>query len=160
MKRYGDDGTATGLAQRAGFAALSDVTDEKMPLIYTIDEGRRRIRIVLSDPVSEAELLDAIDRQAAEGTWGYGLLCDMRLLGPSPRTGLWRVAIQHVAEITAREGARGPVAVVANTGALVGVSEAYAGESRRAGRAVQVFWSPDDATEWLDRQPPSAGGSS
>ena len=123
-----------------------------MPLTYTVDDDQRRIRIVLRDPVSEVEFLGAIDRQAAEGTWGYGLLCDMRLLGPSPRTGLWKVAMQHVAEITLREGARGPVAVIANTAALVGVSEAYAGESRRAGRSVQVFWSPDEATEWLDQQ--------
>jgi hypothetical protein len=123
-----------------------------MPLTYTRDDARHRLRLVLTDPVTEDELLGAIDRQAAEGTWPYGLLCDMRPLGPSQRTALWRVAIERVAEIAAREGARGPVAVVANAASMVGVSEAYAGESRRAGRSVQVFWSPDEATEWLDAQ--------
>ena len=123
-----------------------------MPLTYTVDAVRRRIRIVLTDPVSEVEFLGVIDRQVAEGTWGYGLLCDLRLLGPAQRTGLWRVAMEHVAELTVREGARGPVAIVANTGTLVGVSEAYAAESRRDGRSVQVFWSPEEATEWLDER--------
>jgi len=123
-----------------------------MPLTYTVDDVRRRIRIVLTDPVSEIEFLGAIDRQVAEGAWGYGLLCDMRLLGPSPRSGLWRVAMQHVAATTVREGARGPVAIVANTATLVGVSEAYAGESRRDGRSVQVFWSAEEANDWLDER--------
>ena len=60
----------------------------------------------------------------------------------------------YVTDLSRQAGRRGPVAVVALRG-MVGLSEAYAFESHQHGRDVQVFWSPDDASRWLDeRQAP------
>ena len=122
----------------------------QMPLTYTRDDARRRITVKVTEPVTDAELTNIVERQAAEGTWSYALLCDVRLLHTLPGKETSRLALERAAAITQREGPRGPVAIVTSSAPLVGVSEAHALRSQRAGRLVQVFWSMDEAQEWLD----------
>ena len=122
-----------------------------MPIRYERDDARQRIRVTLTDPLTEAEITSAIDRQAAEGTWRYGLLYDARAINSRAAAAMSRVALNRVRAVVEREGRRGPVAIVANA-TLVGISEAYAIESHKAGRTVQVFWSLDEANQWLDQQ--------
>jgi hypothetical protein len=122
-----------------------------MPIRYERDDARQRIRINLTDPLTEAEITSVIDRQAAEGTWRYGVLYDSRAINSRAAAGISRAALDRVRAMVEREGRRGPVAIVANA-TLVGISEAYAIESHKAGRTVQVFWSLDEANQWLDLQ--------
>ena len=127
-----------------------------MPFSFERDDARRRIRVTLSDPLTDAEIIAVIDRQREERAWAYGMLCDTRPLHHPPSRSIARLAIEHVTDITKRLGRRGPVAVVALRG-MVGPSEAYAFESHQHGRDVQVFWSIEDADQWLDQQLASEG---
>jgi hypothetical protein len=123
-----------------------------MPFRFERDDARLRIRVTLTDPLTDDEIIGVIDRQRAEGAWAYGMLVDTRGLNVPPSRALARAAVAHVTEVSTAEGRRGPVAVVALRG-MVGLSEAYAFESHQHGREVQVFWSPDDANQWLDERP-------
>jgi hypothetical protein len=49
-----------------------------MPITYERDDQRRLITVTVSDPYSVDDILSAIDRQAAEDTWRYALLYDLR----------------------------------------------------------------------------------
>lgn len=122
-----------------------------MPFRFERDDARRRIRVTLADPLTDLEILGIIDRQRTEGAWAYGMLVDTRGLNVPPSRALARAAVAHVTEVSKAEGQRGPVAVVALRG-MVGLSEAYAFESHQQGRDVEVFWSPDDASHWLDER--------
>lgn len=72
------------------------------------------------------------------------------LLTP-PTLSLSRFVLQRVNEIAPSQGTRGPLAIVANS-STIGVSEAYARLSQEQGRAVQVFWSAEEANAWLDER--------
>ena len=49
-----------------------------MPLAYERDDRRRLITITVTDPYTVEEVLRVIDRQAAENTWEYAMLYDLR----------------------------------------------------------------------------------
>jgi hypothetical protein len=56
-----------------------------MPIQYLLDDTKRRIRLVLADPITVAELLASVERQLADGAWSYGTLVDARIPFPAPR---------------------------------------------------------------------------
>ena len=123
-----------------------------MPLTYKRDDGRRRIAMTLTEPLTEEELIRAIDRQLTEGTWSYGLVYDTRQLVSSRRVAISPQVAAHVADIAARVGPRGSVAMLVSGGDMAAMSEAHAGRSRRSGRGVRVYWSPAEALAWLEAQ--------
>jgi hypothetical protein len=123
-----------------------------VPLIYKRDDARRRISLVLTEPLTDEELIRAIDRQLTEGTWSYGLLYDTRQLVSSARVAISRPAAAHVAAIAARVGRRGPVAILVSSADMAAMSEAHASRSRRSGQGVTVYWSPAAALEWLEAE--------
>ena len=49
-----------------------------MPIHYERDDRKRRIVITSAGPVTAADALAIIDRQAAEGAWTYSVLYDTR----------------------------------------------------------------------------------
>jgi len=49
-----------------------------MPIAYERDDQRRLITVAVTDPYSVDDILIAIDRQAAEDTWAYATLYDLR----------------------------------------------------------------------------------
>jgi hypothetical protein len=49
-----------------------------MPVTYLRDDQRRLITVTVTDPYSLGDLLSVIDRQAAEDTWAYAVLYDLR----------------------------------------------------------------------------------
>jgi hypothetical protein len=49
-----------------------------MPIVYERDDQRQLITVTVSDPYSVDDILGVIDRQAAEDTWGYAILYDLR----------------------------------------------------------------------------------
>jgi hypothetical protein len=49
-----------------------------MPITYERDDERRLITVTAAEPYSVLDIISAIDRQAAEDTWGYAMLYDLR----------------------------------------------------------------------------------
>ena len=49
-----------------------------MPIAYERDDQRRLITVAVTEPYSVGDILSAIDRQAAEDTWAYATLYDLR----------------------------------------------------------------------------------
>jgi hypothetical protein len=123
-----------------------------MPFHYERDDTRRRITVSLSDPFSEAEGWSILDRQLAEGTWRYGLLYETRQLREPLKLAVSRVFIARVAALAAEHGPRGPVGIVAREATAVAAGEAYARVSELSGLTVEVFWSIEEAEDWLEAQ--------
>ena len=49
-----------------------------MSIAYERNDQRRLITVTVTEPYSVDDILGVIDRQAAEDTWGYALLYDLR----------------------------------------------------------------------------------
>jgi hypothetical protein len=49
-----------------------------MPIAHVRDDQRRLITVTVTEPYSLGDVLSVIDRQAAEDTWGYAMLYDLR----------------------------------------------------------------------------------
>jgi hypothetical protein len=66
-----------------------------MPMAYARDDQRRLITVMVTEPYSLGDLLSVLDRQAAEDTWEYAMLYDLRavtrVLSMSQRSS-WRAA--------------------------------------------------------------------
>ena len=120
-----------------------------MPFEYTKDDEKRRIRILVRDPISEAEAIAVIDRQAADRAWDYGVLYDARSYLNRMLSDLPKIAA-HVRDLASQHGPRGPVAIVTRDATMVGVGQIYAGLGEKAGFEVQVFWDVDEAERWLE----------
>ena len=79
-----------------------------MPIAYERDDQRRLITVTVTEPYSVDDILSAIDRQAAEDTWGYAMLYDLRAVTfASTEADLQRMADRVKAVGGGRE--RGPV---------------------------------------------------
>jgi hypothetical protein len=49
-----------------------------MPIAHVRDDQRWLITVTVTEPYSLGDVLNVIDRQAAEDTWGYAMLYDLR----------------------------------------------------------------------------------
>jgi hypothetical protein len=49
-----------------------------MPITYERDDERRLITVTVTEPYAVDDILGVIDRQAAEDTWHYAMLYDLR----------------------------------------------------------------------------------
>jgi hypothetical protein len=118
-----------------------------MPLDYTRDDSRRRIRLLARDPVTVEDVFAMLARQVADSAWDYGVLVDVRLatlhIGDNP------TFLARVQELEADHGPHGPVAVVTRKPTNIAAARGYAMQSTPAPE-VDVFWDVDDADRWLD----------
>src|SRR5688572_334585 len=119
-----------------------------MPYDYIRDDARRRVRFNVSAPITDAEMIAMVDLRIADGLWKYGVLVDTRAAAqpPSDMTAL----INYLAEITAKLGPSGPIAVVARTAPFVGTSKVFAFHAGGTSKSIEVFWDYDEADRWLD----------
>ena len=79
-----------------------------MPSAYERDDQRRLITVMVTEPYSVDDILNAIDRQAAEDTCGYAVLYDLRAVTvASTEADLQQIAERVKAVAGGRE--RGPV---------------------------------------------------
>jgi hypothetical protein len=79
-----------------------------MPVRYDRDDVRRLITVTVTEPYALDEILSVIDRQAAEDTWEYAILYDMRAV----KTATTPAQLQQLIERVKQAGAgrpRGPV---------------------------------------------------
>jgi len=123
-----------------------------MPYQYVRDDTARRIRITLTDPLTVAERIAAVEQQVADDAWGYATLIDARFLAaykPAPTE--MQAVVARVAEFVAEYGPRGPVAIVSNRATVIGAGQMYNYFSGKK-NAVEVFWDLDEARRFLDQQ--------
>jgi hypothetical protein len=90
-----------------------------------------------------------VDRQAAEGTWSYGMLYDERGMTTVPTEAEMRSLAEHAANLVAVHGERGPVAVVTHRMATHAMVRLYSTLSGLRGVRVEVFRNVGDADRWL-----------
>ena len=122
-----------------------------MPFQFDRDDGNRRFKITITDPIDLAELMAVPDRQLAEGAWQYGMLVDARAMSISAPSTDVRMIVSRVRELVAVHGPRGPIAFVARQAAAIGSAHLY---TLLGGKTdlLEVFWDMADAKQWLDEQ--------
>jgi hypothetical protein len=122
-----------------------------MPFDFSVDHGRRRVKIIARDPLSVDDVLAVLDRQAAQG-WTYTVLHDASETQWVPNAGEVVRILGYIRTISRRLGKpRGPVAFIASNEALFGMARMYS----RLGAddhvlKVQVFTDSAKAETWLD----------
>lgn len=99
---------------------------------------------------TSVEFLGLLERQAAEGTWRYGLLHLDDDLEALEAADVRRLA-HEVARLSRQHGRRGPVAVVCNRDDTYGTARMYATLTDRE-QSVVVFRTRADAEGWLTVQ--------
>ena len=120
-----------------------------MPYQYARDDTARRIRITLTDPLTVAERIAAVEQQVADDAWRYATLIDARYLAAyEPKPTEMQAVVARVAELVAEYGPRGPVAIVSNRATVIAAGQLYNyfGGKRNA---VEVFWDLDEARKFL-----------
>ncbi len=120
---------------------------------YVRDDARRWIRLSMCGDSSLEEVIGIIDRQEAEGTWGYGMLSDVRTMSWSPsRADIHRIVV-HIDETAVRCGRpRGPVAIVTAEAAIFKRARLFAALGAPSGQSSEVFFDVPTAETWLDER--------
>jgi hypothetical protein len=81
-----------------------------MPIVYQRDDQRWLITVTVTEPCTVNDISSVIDRQAAEDTWEYALLYDLRAITDASA----EPNLQQLAErvkVTGGERERGPVGI-------------------------------------------------
>jgi hypothetical protein len=81
-----------------------------MPIAYQRDDRRWLITVTVTEPCTVNDIFSVIDRQAAEDTWEYALLYDLRAITDASA----EADLQQLAErvkATGGERERGPVGI-------------------------------------------------
>jgi hypothetical protein len=120
-----------------------------MPFTYERDDQRRLISVTMRDPMTFEETLSVVDRQLADGAWSYSLLYDARVMISHATPADARRLLDHVEQLAAEHGPRGPVALVTRDPAVIAAVQRYAFSASKTNIDVQVFWDVDDAEAWL-----------
>jgi hypothetical protein len=121
-----------------------------MPLSYRRDDVGRRIRVTATHPITTEEAAKVLYRQAAEETWSYGMLVDLRrtVLAAADSDAL----LGHAADLADVYGRRGPVALVTWEAVATERASTYASGIRHLVSAIAVFQNIADAERWLAGQ--------
>ena len=117
-----------------------------MPFCYEVDHAARIVNILWRNPITVTEMIEVLERQAADGAWAYGVLHDLRQAKNAAPSAM-APAFDASRRLSAAHGPRGPIALVPALD-QVGVSQMLAIKAREEQR-MEVFWSRDDAERWL-----------
>ena len=120
-----------------------------MPITYERDDERQRVIVTTIGIVGLDDLTAVIDRQAAEGTWQYGMLYDSRRVVSVASQAEVRTGLKHVESVSRIHGRRGPVAFVTTMPAAYGMVRMYSTLAGELQQAVEVFRDFGDAERWL-----------
>ena len=120
-----------------------------MPITYERDDERQRVIVTTIGIVGIDDLTAVIDRQAAEGTWQYGMLYDSRRVVSVASQAEVRTGLKHVESVSRIHGRRGPVAFVTTMPAAYGMVRMYSTLAGELQQAVEVFRDLGDAERWL-----------
>jgi hypothetical protein len=128
-----------------------------MPIAYQRDDQCRLITVTVTQPYTVDDILGVIDRQAAENTWEYALLYDMRTVTEaSTETDLQRMAERVKVVGSGRERGHVGIAIRARP-ALFLQGLMYANLTREFAD-VEVLLTAAQIDSWLARNAPSGGG--
>jgi hypothetical protein len=119
-----------------------------MAIQYERDDARRRIVVTVVGAVQASEVLAAIERKRAEGTWAYGGLTDLRRMTGTLTLADLREIMNSAPTPPAMEPSRGPVAILATNPDVYAVACKYAILAGKKTR-VAVFRERKEADEWL-----------
>ena len=121
-----------------------------MPVTYERDDSRRLIMVTVAEPVSVYDILGAVNRQAAEDTWGYAVLYDLQ--------GVKDVAVlAHLPQIADRVKAlagdrpRGPVGVAISPRPELFLAGLMYGELTREFMSIEILLTAGQLEDWLSR---------
>ena len=123
-----------------------------MPIEYVLDRARQRLTIIGQDPIGEPDVVEWLERQAADGAWAYGTLVDLRFVNWNPSTAEVRGFLRQIEILSATHGQRGPVAIVATQPVLFGMAHMYSALSDPVAGPVEAFYKLAEAERWLDEQ--------
>ena len=116
------------------------------PFHYEVDHAARLVTVLWRNPIIVAEMIDVLERQAANGAWAYGVLHDLRQAKNAAPSAM-APAFEASRRLSDAHGPRGPIAFVPSLD-QVGVSQMLAIKAREEQR-MEVSWSRDDAELWL-----------
>jgi hypothetical protein len=123
---------------------------EDVPTAYQRDDQRWLITVTVTEPYSIDDILGVIDRQAAEDTWSYAMLYDLRAVRrASTEADLQRLADR--VKIVGGGRKRGPVGIA--VGADPETFRAGLMYTRMAGKLVnvEVVLTATQLDGWLAR---------
>ena len=128
-----------------------------LPIAYQRDDQRRLITVTLTEPCSVDEISSVIDRQAAEATWEYARLYDLRAMTDAPTEAILQQFAERV-KAPGGERERGPMGIAIRAQpALFLLGMMYAKLVREL-VTVEVLLTAGQIDAWLVRNAP--GGSS
>jgi hypothetical protein len=122
-----------------------------MPIQYYRDDAEQRVTVTITRPVTLSSLKDFVNQEAAGRAWKYGVLCDARSMSePLSPLNTWEL-MEHVREVIAARGPRGPVAIVAATTTTAAIARLYAVVWQHATNLqFKTFYDVAAAEKWLD----------
>lgn len=121
-----------------------------MAIVYARNESQQRITVQISGYVETRQVVEVIERQGAEGTWGYALMYDVRGTSWLPTGDDLEILSAAVRCEVARRGPRGPVVIVVASPRALETAREY---GRRVGPAArtEAFLDYAKASAWLDQ---------
>jgi len=125
----------------------------EVPIEYQRDDGRRLIRVTLTDPFTLDDLLSQTDRQWAEHAWDYAVLYDSRASQHIPPASEIQQLVDHTQAVGGGR-LRGPVGV-----AVPPRPEAVRGGQLLADvsgplRDIEILLNEAQIEAWLARHAP------
>ena len=121
-----------------------------MPATYERDDARRLITVGVTDSYDRRDILQVIERQAAEDTWGYALLYDLRATSHDPTEEDLQY-FMHAVQAVNGEGPRGPVAAfVSPRSSIFQIGQAYV-QMVKPLVEVELLFTEAQLADWLQR---------
>jgi hypothetical protein len=87
-----------------------------MPSDYKRDDDKRLITVTMTEPFSMADFIGVVERQAAEDTWSYALLYDLRSLETIKEASPLLQTFVDRLQVLGAGRTRGPIGVVVRRG--------------------------------------------
>ena len=87
-----------------------------MPSNYRRDDDKRLITVTMTEPFSMADFIGVVERQAAEDTWSYALLYDLRSLETIKEASPLLQTFVDRLQVLGAGRTRGPIGVVVGRG--------------------------------------------
>ena len=128
-----------------------------MPIAYERDNQRRLITVTVTEPYSVGDILSVIDRQAAEDTWQYAMLYDLRAMTqPSNEADSQQIVDRLRVVGGGRE--RGPVGLAIRAQPALFRAGLMHTKLTRELASIELLLNESQLADWLARN--TRGGSS
>jgi hypothetical protein len=110
--------------------------------------------VTVTEPISIQDILDAVERQAAEDTWSYALLYDLRGVVTPLSDDMKLGQLADRVQVLGAGRTRGPVAAAVPLRADMVRSGLFTTQ-RTAGRlSFEILVTPQQLQDWLARNTP------